>query len=153
MTADTATPLTWIEVTNPATSEPVGRVAAVAPHELPALSARARAAQPAWEDAGFEFRERVFKRAQKWLLDQSGRFNDTIRAETGKTYEDAQLEIVAATRSFGFWASHARKYLADERVRATSPLTLRPAADGPLPTHGPHRGDRTLELPAGQRIL
>ena len=52
------------------------------------------------------------------------RVSETIRAETGKTQEDAQLEITVAARSFGFWAANAGKYLADQRVRSTSPLTI-----------------------------
>jgi acyl-CoA reductase-like NAD-dependent aldehyde dehydrogenase len=69
-------------------------------------------------------RSRVFERARVWLLRHVDEFIDVIQSETGKTYEDAQLEIVAATRSFAFWASHAERYLADERVRSLSPLTV-----------------------------
>jgi acyl-CoA reductase-like NAD-dependent aldehyde dehydrogenase len=113
-----------IDVHNPATGELVGSVPNMSAQEVAALAARARHAAPPWEAAGFDARERVFRRAQRWLHDNAARVGDTIRSETGKTYEDAQLEISVAARSFGFWAGHARKYLADERVRSPSPLTL-----------------------------
>jgi acyl-CoA reductase-like NAD-dependent aldehyde dehydrogenase len=113
-----------IEVRNPATGELVGSVQLSSPDDVAVLAARARRAQSRWEAAGVGSRERVFRRAQRWLHDNGTRVSDTIRVETGKTYEDAQLELSVAARSFGFWAGHARKYLADERIRSPSPLTL-----------------------------
>jgi acyl-CoA reductase-like NAD-dependent aldehyde dehydrogenase len=115
---------TTIEVHNPATGAIVGHAPELTAAEVAALASRARFAQRPWEAAGFGFRERVFRRAQRWLHDNAGRVSDTIRTETGKTHEDAQLEITVAARSFGFWAATAAKYLADERVRSPSPLTI-----------------------------
>ena len=48
------------------------------PTEIPALVARARAAQPAWEALGYEGRGRILKRAQKWLLEHADEVADTI---------------------------------------------------------------------------
>jgi acyl-CoA reductase-like NAD-dependent aldehyde dehydrogenase len=112
------------EVSNPATGEVIGQVPNMSADEVAALAQRGRRAQIGWERAGVAERERVFRRAQRWLHDNADRVGETIRSETGKTYEDAQLELSVAARSFGFWAGHARKYLADERVRSPSPLTL-----------------------------
>jgi acyl-CoA reductase-like NAD-dependent aldehyde dehydrogenase len=113
-----------ISVRNPATGEVVAEVPKMSPTDIAALASRARSAQPGWDSAGFKFREQVFRRAQRWLHDHCDRVGETIRLETGKTHEDAQLEITVAARSFGFWAGNAAKYLADERVRSPSPLTL-----------------------------
>jgi acyl-CoA reductase-like NAD-dependent aldehyde dehydrogenase len=113
-----------IAVENPVTGTTVGHVPELSADQVTALAARARRAQPAWEAAGFAARERVFRRAQRWLHDNADRVKKTIIDETGKTEEDANLEIVVAARSFGFWASKSAKYLADERVRSPSPLTL-----------------------------
>jgi acyl-CoA reductase-like NAD-dependent aldehyde dehydrogenase len=52
-----------IEVQNPATGQVIASVNAVAPDEVPALVARARAAQPGWEALGFEGRARILRRA------------------------------------------------------------------------------------------
>jgi acyl-CoA reductase-like NAD-dependent aldehyde dehydrogenase len=113
-----------IAVENPVTGDIIGHVPEMSADEVAALAARARRAQPAWEAAGFAARERVFRRAQRWLHDNIDRVRTTIIEETGKTEEDANLEIVVAARAFGFWASRSAKYLADQKVRSTSPLAL-----------------------------
>jgi acyl-CoA reductase-like NAD-dependent aldehyde dehydrogenase len=114
-----------IPVENPATGEVIRTVARTPPEAVGAVVARARAAQPAWEALGFEGRARVLRRAQRWTVDNAERIVRTIVAETGKTWEDAQnAEVGYAAGAFGFWARHAREYLADERVRSASPLVL-----------------------------
>jgi acyl-CoA reductase-like NAD-dependent aldehyde dehydrogenase len=112
-----------IEVENPATGQVVARVDSVGPEQIPEIVARARAAQPGWEALGFAGRARVFKRAQRWVVDNSDRIVETIVSETGKAWEDAQLaEVNYAAAAFGFWAKNAEKYLAEERVRTASPF-------------------------------
>jgi acyl-CoA reductase-like NAD-dependent aldehyde dehydrogenase len=110
-----------IKVENPATGEIIGSVPNLSPAEVAELARRGRAAQPGWQALGFEGRAKVLRRAQKRVLEDARRIMDTIVAETGKTYEDAQLaEIGYAAAAFGFWAKQAPKYLADERVRSSS---------------------------------
>ena len=59
------------------------------------------------------------------MLDNSDRFLDTIVAETGKTREDAVLaELGYAAGAFGFWAKNASKYMADEKIKPSSPFLL-----------------------------
>jgi acyl-CoA reductase-like NAD-dependent aldehyde dehydrogenase len=112
-----------IDVENPATGQIVASVDVVAAEEIPELVARARAAQPGWEALGFEGRAQLFRRCQKWVIDNSDRVIETIVSETGKAWEEAQLaEVSYAAGAFGFWAKHASEYLADERVRTASPL-------------------------------
>ena len=113
-----------IEVTNPATGELAGTVPKLSPEQVTELVARARAAQPAWEALGFAERSRIFKRAKQWLLENRDRMAQTIISETGKTYEDAGLEISVAIESFGYWAKNAKHYLKDERVRTRSAMLL-----------------------------
>jgi acyl-CoA reductase-like NAD-dependent aldehyde dehydrogenase len=114
-----------ITVQNPATGEIVRTVPALAPSAVGEVVARARTAQPAWEALGFDGRARVLRRAQKWVVDNTDRLVSTIVSETGKTYEDASVaEVGYAAMSFGFWAKHAPEYLADEKVRSTSPTVL-----------------------------
>ncbi|HYM56890.1 MAG TPA: aldehyde dehydrogenase family protein [Solirubrobacteraceae bacterium] len=114
-----------IPVENPATGEIIRTVPVTSAQEVSAMGARARAAQPAWEALGFDGRGRVLHRAQKWVLDNVDRVTETIVSETGKTVEDAQLaEIAYAANAFGFWAKHAREYLADEKVRSANPFVL-----------------------------
>jgi acyl-CoA reductase-like NAD-dependent aldehyde dehydrogenase len=114
-----------IQVENPATGAVVGSVPVLAPDEVGALVARARAAQPEWEALGFEGRTAVLRRAQKWVTDNQDRIVETIVSETGKTHDDALInEVGYAATAFGFWARHAAGYLADEKVRTSSPFVL-----------------------------
>ncbi len=107
-----------IVVENPATGAEIGRVPDMSAEQVAELARRARAAQTGWEALGFEGRERVFLRAQKWLMDNRDRVIETIVSETGKTYEDALLaEINYTGFAFGFWAENAPKYMADEKVK------------------------------------
>jgi acyl-CoA reductase-like NAD-dependent aldehyde dehydrogenase len=114
-----------IAVTNPATGEVIRTVPAVTPEDVTAMVARARAAQPAWEALGYDGRGRVLRRAQKWVMDNAEWVVATIVAETGKTYEDAEMaEVAYAANAFGFWAKRAPEYLADEKVRSGNPMVV-----------------------------
>src|SRR5215212_5843033 len=83
-----------IRVENPATGEFVASVPRVAPDAVPALVARARAAQPAWEALGFDGRATILRRAQKWVTDNQDRIVATIVSETGKTHDDAVISEI-----------------------------------------------------------
>ena len=110
-----------IEVENPATGEVIARVPELSAGQVAELARRGRAAQPAWEALGFDGRGRVLRRAQRWLLDNANRVIETIVSETGKAWEDAQAaELAYGANAFGFWAAHAPRYLADERVKSAA---------------------------------
>jgi acyl-CoA reductase-like NAD-dependent aldehyde dehydrogenase len=116
---------TEIRVENPATGEFVAAVPRVGADAVPGLVARARAAQPGWEALGFDGRAKILRRAQKWAVDNADRIARTIVSETGKAYDDALLaEVAYATSAFGFWAKHAPRFLADEKVRTSSPFLV-----------------------------
>jgi acyl-CoA reductase-like NAD-dependent aldehyde dehydrogenase len=112
-----------IAVENPATGEIIAHVPDLDAEQVAGLARAARAVQPAWEALGFEGRGRVLRRAQKWVVDNIDRVIETIVSETGKAYEDALIaEVMYGANALGFWAKHAPRYLADERVRSASPL-------------------------------
>ena len=114
-----------IEVENPATGGVAGTVPRMLPEDVAEIVARARKAQPGWEALGFEGRARVLLRAQSWIVNNADRVIQTIVSETGKTWEDAQLaEVGYAAPAFGFWAKNAKNYLADEKIRSSSPFLL-----------------------------
>jgi acyl-CoA reductase-like NAD-dependent aldehyde dehydrogenase len=118
-------PAEAIEVKNPATGEVIGSVPTVPVGEVGALVARARAAQPGWEALGFDGRAKVLRRAQKWIVDNGERVAQTIVSENGKAYEDAYVAEVGYTAgAFGFWAKNAPKFLADQKLRSSSPFVL-----------------------------
>jgi acyl-CoA reductase-like NAD-dependent aldehyde dehydrogenase len=112
-----------IAVENPATGEVIAYVPDLDADQVARLAHTARAAQPAWEALGFEGRGRVLRRMQKWVADHVDRVVSTIVSETGKTYEDALVaEVMYGANALGFWARRAPSYLADEKIRSSSPL-------------------------------
>jgi acyl-CoA reductase-like NAD-dependent aldehyde dehydrogenase len=114
-----------IQVENPATGQIIRTLPTTSQEEVRALVDRARAAQPAWEALGFEGRGRVLRRMQKWMVDNADRVIQTIVDESGKTYEDASVvELAYGAGAPGFWAKHAPKYLADEKIRTSNPFVL-----------------------------
>ena len=140
---------TEIAVENPATGEVIRTVPVVTPEQLRAMVARAREVQPAWEALGFEGRGKILRRAQKWVTDNADRIVDTIVSETGKTVEDAQLaEVSYAAGAFGFWAKKAPEYLADEKIRSSSPFVLGRKLVDPLP---PGRASSASSAPGTTR--
>ncbi|HEY6762544.1 MAG TPA: aldehyde dehydrogenase family protein [Baekduia sp.] len=110
-------------VENPATGEVIAHCPNLAPEDVKALAQRGREVQPAWEALGFEGRARILRRMQKWVIDHRDEIIAVIRSETGKTYEDALIaEISYGAAAFGFWASNAEEYLADEKVKSSAVL-------------------------------
>src|SRR5581483_9720497 len=116
----------FLEVRSPSSGMTIEHVGVTDARDIPAVVARAREAQPAWNGLGVAARARIFRRAQKWMLANQQRVVETIIAENGKTYEDALLpEFFYGVHSLGFWAANAEKYLADDRVRLSrSPLVF-----------------------------
>jgi acyl-CoA reductase-like NAD-dependent aldehyde dehydrogenase/choline dehydrogenase-like flavoprotein len=112
-----------IEVENPATGDVVATVPDLGADEVAAVASRARAAQPGWEQAGFEGRAEVLVAALRWMGANSQRIVETIVSETGKSWDDAELsELTYGTSALAFWAAKAPEYLADEEVETASPL-------------------------------
>jgi acyl-CoA reductase-like NAD-dependent aldehyde dehydrogenase len=109
-------------VENPATGEKVGEVPSLTREQTLELVARARAAAPGWAALGFGGRAELLRAMRGWLVDNRSRAIQTLCDENGKTYEDAQLEILYCADALGFWAKRAPKWLADERERPHSPL-------------------------------
>jgi acyl-CoA reductase-like NAD-dependent aldehyde dehydrogenase len=114
-----------IPVENPATGQIVAHVPDVGAEEVAQMAATARAAQPAWDELGFDGRAKIMYRMRRWLVDNRERVARTVVEETGKTPEDARLaDVLVVLDALGFWARRAEKYLADERVRSFSPFVL-----------------------------
>jgi acyl-CoA reductase-like NAD-dependent aldehyde dehydrogenase len=160
--------LPTLAVDNPATGEQIATVAVLGAEQLAALAGRARAAQPAWAELGVEGRARVMRRAQRWMLDHADRVIETVVRESGKTYEDAQLtDLTYTVSALGFWASHAERYLADEKVSSWAApaaigkkLTLRYVPYGVVGVIGPWNypivnsfGDCIPAMMAGNAVI
>jgi acyl-CoA reductase-like NAD-dependent aldehyde dehydrogenase len=157
-----------IGVENPATGELITTVPRLGEAELREIADRARSAQPDWEQAGFETRGRVLRRAQKWMVDNAERVIDVVCSESGKTAEDALgTDYGYTVAALGFWAKQAPKYLADEAVPswnnpfvAGKKLLIRYAPVGVVGVIGPWNypitnsfGDCIPALAAGNTVI
>ena len=112
-----------IAVRSPASGELLAEVPELGTAEVAELARRARAAQPEWEALGFEGRGTVLRALARALIDDSAALIETIVAETGKAYDDAQLtELAYAVSALSFWAGHAAGFLRERRRLARSPL-------------------------------
>jgi acyl-CoA reductase-like NAD-dependent aldehyde dehydrogenase len=113
-----------VRLRNPATGQPLAEVPSLDHEATLELVRRARAAQTAWQAAGFAARGAFMRDMRKWLIDNRRRVIQTLVDENGKPYEDAQLEFLYCADALGFWAKKAPKWLADERERPHSPLLV-----------------------------
>src|SRR3954469_2471127 len=94
-----------IAVENPATGQTIGHVPDLTADQVAEMVARARAAQPAWNELGFHGRAKVMFQLRRWLIENRERMIQTIVGETGKTREDALVaEIMFVADSLGFWS-------------------------------------------------
>ena len=101
-------------------------------HELPHstlddvtdAAARARAAQHAWQAAGFAHRRRVLLAAHDLLLARRGELIDLLQLETGRSRGPAFEEFFQGVNITRYAAVHARRVLAPHRRRAGIPLAI-----------------------------
>ncbi|WP_336920784.1 succinic semialdehyde dehydrogenase [Aquipuribacter sp. SD81] len=85
-----------VEVPDPATGGVLARVRSHTADDVPAVLARARAAQPAWQALGPAARARVVRRVHDLVVRGREDLADTVQDVTGKARGDAVLEVVNA---------------------------------------------------------
>ena len=142
-----------LEVRNPATGEVIASVPQQSSDQVAEVVARARAAQPAWEQLGYEGRARILRRAQKWTTDNAERIAAQIVAETGKTFEDATLaEVAYAVRRLRLLGKARAQVPGRREGLDLEPVRTRPPARGALPGGRGRRRDRPVELPADKLL-
>ncbi|MBA2239630.1 MAG: aldehyde dehydrogenase family protein [Solirubrobacterales bacterium] len=111
-----------LEVTEPATGRTISSVPVLDRDGVARLVERARAAQPGWQALGYKARGDLMRDMRAWIVANRKRVIETLCRESGKTYDDAQLELFYCADALGFWAKRAPKWLADERERPHSPM-------------------------------
>jgi acyl-CoA reductase-like NAD-dependent aldehyde dehydrogenase len=105
-----------LRVSSPVTGEPIGELTVATAAEVRAAVDRARAAQPAWEAAGFDGRAKVMRRALEILIRRQEELIDVLVRETGRSrVETIMMEIFASCDSLAYHAKHARRVLADQK--------------------------------------
>ena len=99
---------------NPATGEPLAPVPCTAREDVPAIVARARAAQAAWARAPLEARARHIRDFAAALLRDTDALAATVSDEMGKPIREARAEVKnVAARAESFVAT-ARQALVDD---------------------------------------
>ena len=78
---------------NPATGEVIGEVPVTPAAEIPAIVARARAAQPAWRKLGIDHRIELIRPLAQKLVDRADELGRLLTNEMGKPLPDAIGEV------------------------------------------------------------
>ena len=101
---------------DPATGDVVGEVPITPVEDIPAIVARARAAQPGWEALGLQGRADVLRRAADVFRERAQAHGELITREMGKPLKEG----VGEAKSLGAGLGHEL----DEIVGALSPETV-----------------------------
>ncbi len=156
-----------IPVENPATGETIATVPELTGDQVREMVAAARAAQPGWEELGFEGRAEVLLAARRWMVANAERVIGTIVGETGRPADETQFaELSYGLAALEFWAKKAPEYLADEDIESASPfvrgrrMVVRYAPLGVIGVIGPWNyplnnsfGDCIPALAAGNAVV
>jgi len=113
-----------LTVRSPADGRTLDSVAEYGVEEVASVVAGLRAEQPAWEALGVAGRVRWLGRYRDWLLDNQDRLAELLQAETGKAWPEAALEPSYAVEVLNYYRARAPRFLADQRPRAQSAITL-----------------------------
>jgi acyl-CoA reductase-like NAD-dependent aldehyde dehydrogenase len=113
-----------LPVINPATGAEVGSIELLDAPAVRAAVARARAAQPAWATLGAAGRASVIDRFRHRLLAHRDLMVETLQAESGKTYEDSNADLLVVLAWAQQLAGRAERWLADEHVRSTTVFSV-----------------------------
>jgi acyl-CoA reductase-like NAD-dependent aldehyde dehydrogenase len=110
-----------LEIRCPADGRLVGTVPAQSAAEVADAAARLRAAQPAWAAAGFAERARWIGRWRDWLLDNDQRLQRLVQEETGKSWNDAGVEVPTVVEVANYYAENAEAFLRTEHPAPHTP--------------------------------
>lgn len=112
------------DVHSPVDGHVVGQTVHATAQEASAHVERLRRSQPQWEAAGPRERARWLFRYRDWLLDHQDEINRLLQEESGKPWPEANLELPYVVDVINYYAKNAELFLADERPRRHSALTL-----------------------------
>lgn len=110
-----------IAVKNPVTSETIGEIPIMTADQVQEATARARAAQPAWEARGVKARAGLIRKWADLLWEDQKKAIDKIRAETGKNEIGAWLEIAVIDNVVAYYHHRAPALLHPQTRRALFP--------------------------------
>ena len=102
---------------NPATGEVVEEISRTNPDEIPAIVARAKAAQEKWRETSIAERCRMFDRLKQTMLAARNELAALVVRESGKPHVEALFsDIFVSLDTAAYYAANLSKLLAPERV-------------------------------------
>jgi acyl-CoA reductase-like NAD-dependent aldehyde dehydrogenase len=114
----------YMESTNPATGEVLGRYKEYSRQEVDDILSEARDAYTSWRTTGFDQRSSLMRRAAQYLRDNKARFAGLITAEMGKPIAEAEAEVEKCAWNCEFYAEQASTFLADQQVKTSARESL-----------------------------
>ena len=105
-----------ITTINPATEQILAEYAEFAPRQIEDAIAEVAAAFLTWRERSFAERGAVLRRAATLLRARKERYGDLMTREMGKPIVEAEAEVEKCAWNCDFYAEHAERMLADERV-------------------------------------
>lgn len=109
----------WMASYNPAnTADIIGHVRRTDPSEVPALMARAQAAQPAWGQRPVNERTEILERIGQAFEANTTELLALLTREAGKSWADAVAELREAVDFCYYYAAQARQLYADQALES-----------------------------------
>jgi acyl-CoA reductase-like NAD-dependent aldehyde dehydrogenase len=113
-----------LEVCNPADGSVVGVVPDMSAEQVEHLATQLRAAQPAWDALGPHGRARHLRNWLDWIVDHQDHILGLVHREAGKSWGDAQIELMVCMEVINYYAKHGAEFLADETRRPHGPASM-----------------------------
>jgi len=92
--------------------------------DVAAACAAARGAQPVWADGPVKGRVAVLQRVRDLMHRDASAILDALQHESGKNFEDVQNDYLGTLAALSYWTAHAPRFLADRKVRSSSPIAI-----------------------------
>lgn len=113
-----------VEIHNPADGSVVGTVPEMSADQVAELAARLREAQPAWEALTPQARAQHLRNWLNWIVDNQERIFGLVHREAGKSWGDAQIELLVCMEVINYYTKHGAEFLADESRTPHTPASL-----------------------------
>ena len=111
-----------MEIEQPFTATPLGRVPRCSPEDVESALSRARAAQATWARTSYAERRRVLLRYHDLVLDRQEEILDLVQLESGKARRHAFEEVLDVAIVSRYYANTAERHLRTRRRRGALPL-------------------------------
>lgn len=122
--ADTTAVDSVVEVHNPADASLVDTVPNMSADDVAELADRLRSAQPAWEALTPQARATHLRNWLDWIVDNQERIFGLVHREAGKSWGDAQIELLVCMEVINYYTKHGAEFLADETRKPHTPASL-----------------------------